>query len=163
MMTATRTLWFDDLTVGRFWTGATRSVTEADVDRFAELTGDRFPLHTDDEYARRTPFGTRIAHGLLGLSFAHGLMWARTGELDDSVIAFLGLKEWVFLAPIHFGDTIRADYEVVEQRPSTTRPDRGVVEFAVAVINQDGTPVQRGRKTMLIARADRPTTGLETS
>ncbi len=163
MMAATRTLWFDDLTVGRAWSGATRTVTEADVDQFAELTGDRFPLHTDDEYARRSPFGTRIAHGLLGLSLAHGLMWARTGELDESVIAFLGLKEWQFLAPIHLGHTIRADYQVVEQRPSTTKPDRGVVEFAVDVVNQDGATVQRGLKTMLIARRGQPTTGLETS
>lgn len=163
MTDTTRTLWFDDLTVGRSWSGATRTVTENDVDQFAELTGDRFPLHTSDDYARRTPFGARIAHGLLGLSFAHGLMWAGTGELDDSAIAFLGLRDWEFLSPIYFGDAIRPDYQVVAQRLSATKPDRGVVEFAVAVVNQDGTPVQRGRKTMLVARRGHQTTGLETS
>lgn len=144
------TLWFDDLTVGRAWSGASRTVTEADVDGFAELTWDRFPLHTSEEFAKRTAFGTRIAHGLLGLAFAHGLMWANTHELDDSVIAFIGIRDWKFLGPIYFGDTMRVEYEVVEQRRSTTKPDRGVIDFAVRVINQHGDVVQQGVKTMLI-------------
>jgi acyl dehydratase len=147
------TLWFDDLTVGRAWQSPTRTVTEADVGDFAGLTGDRFPLHTSEEYARRTSFGTRVAHGLLGLTFAHGLMWARTGELDDSAIAFLGIKEWEFLGPIRFGDTIGVAYEVTSARASSSKPDRGVVEFAVRVLNQDGEVVQRGTKTMLVSRA----------
>jgi acyl dehydratase len=146
------TLWFDDLVVGRSWRSPSRTVTEADVGNFAGLTGDRFPLHTSEEYAKRTQFGTRIAHGLLGLAFAHGLMWARTGELDDSVIAFLGIREWEFIGPIHFGDTIRVEYAVVAQRSSTTKPDRGVVEFEVRLLNQHDAVVQRGLKTLLVAR-----------
>ncbi|MGW4434989.1 MaoC/PaaZ C-terminal domain-containing protein [Streptomyces sp. NPDC004596] len=148
------TLWFDDLVVGRSWSSPSRTVTEADVGDFAGLTGDRFPLHTSEEYAKRTQFGTRVAHGLLGLTFAHGLMWARTGELDESVIAFLGIREWSFAGAIHFGDTIDVTYAVVAQRPSSSKPDRGVVEFEVRVTNQHDVVVQHGIKTMLIARKD---------
>lgn len=145
-------LWFDDLTVGRRWNSPSRTVTEADVGNFASLTGDYFPLHTSEEYAKQTEFGTRIAHGLLGLTFAQGLMWARTGELDESVVAFLGIGEWKFLAPIHFGDTLKVGYEVVTQRASASRPDRGVVEFDVTVLNQHCAVTQRGIKTLLVAR-----------
>jgi acyl dehydratase len=145
-------LWFDDLTVGRSWTSPSRTVTEADVGDFAGLTGDRFPLHTSEEYAKGTAFGTRIAHGLLGLTFAHGLMWVRTGELDDSVIAFLRIREWQFSGPIYFGDTLRVEYEVAAKRASTTKPDRGVVEFAVRVLNQHETVIQSGVKLLLVAR-----------
>jgi acyl dehydratase len=112
-------LWLDDLAVGHSWASPTRTVTEADVGDFAELTGDRFPLHTDEEYARRTAFGTRIAHGLLGLTFAHGLVWARTGEPDLSAIAFLEIRDWRFTGPIHFGNAIRVEYEVRECSTST--------------------------------------------
>jgi acyl dehydratase len=145
-------LFFDDLVVGRSWTSPSRTVTEADVGDFAGLTGDRFPLHTSEEYARSTPFGTRIAHGLLGLTFAHGLMWARTGELDEAVIAFLGIKDWEFLAPLHFGATIHVEYAVTEQRPSSSKPDRGVVTFDVRVLDADGTLLQRGTKSLLLRR-----------
>ena len=146
------TLWFDDLTVGRSWNSPSRTVTEDDVGDFADLTRDRFPLHTSEEYAQRTEFGTRIAHGLLGLTFTHGLMWTRTGELNDSILAFLGIKDWQFVGPIQFTDTTRAEYAVVTQRPSTTKTDRGVVEFAVTVLNQHDTVVQKGVKAMLIAK-----------
>lgn len=145
-------LRFDDLVVGRSWQSPSRTVTEADVGAFAGLTGDHFPLHTSEEYARRTAFGTRIAHGLLGLGFAQGLMWARTGELDDTIVAFLGISDWSFDEPICFGDTIDVAYEVVEQRPSRSTPDRGIVTFAVDVRNQNGITVQHGHKTMLVLR-----------
>ncbi|MFC8178262.1 MaoC/PaaZ C-terminal domain-containing protein [Rhodococcus sp. NPDC057297] len=145
-------LWFDDLTVGRSWSSPSRTITEADVGNFAGLTGDHFPLHTSEEYAKTTAFGTRIAHGLLGLTFAHGLMWARTGELDESVLALVGIGDWRFRGPIHFGDTIRVEYRVSGQRPVSDRTDRGIVDFAVTVLDQHGATVQQGTKTLLIAR-----------
>lgn len=143
-------LGFEELVPGASWRGRSRTVTETDVVNFAGLTGDYFPLHTNEEYARETVFGTRIGHGLLGLSLAHGLMWARTGELDDTAIAFLGMKEWQFLAPLKIGDTIHVQYEVVSRERSTSRPDRGTVEFLVQVFGADQTLIQRGYKKMLI-------------
>ncbi|MGV9863409.1 MaoC/PaaZ C-terminal domain-containing protein [Rhodococcus koreensis] len=148
-------LWFDDLPVGRSWRSPSRTVTEADVGNFAGLTGDFFPLHTSEAYAADSEFGTRIAHGLLGLTFAHGLMWSRTGQLDESIIAFLGIKDWRFSAPIYFGDSVRVEYEVVERRSSTTRTDRGVVDFEVRVLNQHDAVIQQGVKSLLVAKETR--------
>ncbi|MFC9355086.1 MaoC/PaaZ C-terminal domain-containing protein [Rhodococcus sp. NPDC057014] len=144
--------WFDDPTVGRSWRSPSRTVTEADVGDFAGLTGDHFPLHTSEEYAKGTQFGTRIAHGLLGLTFAQRLIWARTGELDDSMIAFLGVRDRQFLAPIHFRDTIRVDYEVIDQRASASKPDSGIVDFQVQVSNQHDDVIQQGVNSLLVAK-----------
>ncbi|MBC7633782.1 MAG: hypothetical protein H7290_20380 [Flavobacterium sp.] len=76
------------------WASAsgTATATEADVGHVANVTGDHFPVHTSEGFARSTEFGTRFAYRLVDLPFAHGLMWARTGELDDSVIALLSTK-----------------------------------------------------------------------
>jgi acyl dehydratase len=145
-------LALDDLVVGRSWSSPSRTVTEADVGAFAGLTGDHFPLHTSETYAARTSFGTRIAHGLLGMSLAHGLMWARTGELDDSIVALLGVDGWRFRAPLHFGDTIRVEYVVADRVPSRTSPDRGVVTFDVTVVDQHEAVVQQGRMSVLVRR-----------
>ena len=66
---------------------------------FAGLTGDYSELHTSDVYAKSSQFGRRVAHGMLGLAYAHGLMWPRTGELRETAIAFLGISEWKFRGP----------------------------------------------------------------
>lgn len=150
-LTTHEPLWPDDLDPGRAWIGSSREVSDDDLTSFADLTGDRHPLHTDAEFAARGPFGAPVAHGLLGLGLAHGLMWARTGELDQSALAFLGIRDWQFLAPIRVGDVIRVGYEV-DSRRGSSEDSRGVVEFRVQVRNQDDVLVQRGVKSMLIAR-----------
>ncbi|MCR1781299.1 dehydratase [Nocardioides carbamazepini] len=129
-----------------------RTITEADVVNFAGLTGDRFPLHTSEEFARQTPFGTRVAHGLVGLTFALGLMWPRTGQFDRSSIAFLGVKDWNFLAPVAFGETIHVEYEVTSHRASRTKSDRGIVEFDVRLVDASGDVLQRGTFALLLSR-----------
>lgn len=151
-------LYFDDLAVGTAWVTTSRTITEADVGSFAGLTGDRFPLHTSEEFARQTPFGTRIAHGLLGLTFALGLMWPRTGQFDRSSIAFLGVREWDFLAPIAFGETVHVEYRVSSHRASRSQDDRGIVEFDVRLIGASGDILQRGTLALLLAK--RPVEGL---
>ncbi|WP_448591998.1 MaoC/PaaZ C-terminal domain-containing protein [Thermoflexus hugenholtzii] len=142
-----RGLFFEDLEVG--WKVRTpgRTVTEADIVGFAGLSGDYTPLHTDAEYARGTMFGERIAHGLLGLAIASGLA-TRLGFLEETVEAFTGL-EWKFRAPIRIGDTIYAEIEVAQKRPT---PDgrAGFVVFNVQVRNQRGEVVQRGQWTLLV-------------
>ncbi|MDN3058994.1 MaoC/PaaZ C-terminal domain-containing protein [Streptomyces sp. SRF1] len=145
-------LYFDDLAVGTSWVTTSRTVTEADVGAFAGLTGDRFPLHTSEEFARRTPFGTRVAHGLVGLTFAMGLMWPRTGQFDRSSIAFLGVKDWNFLRPIAFGESIHVEYEVVTHRASRTKKDRGIVEFDVRLLGAGDDVLQRGTLALLLAK-----------
>ncbi|WP_416562092.1 hypothetical protein [Nocardia testacea] len=73
-------------------------------------------------------------------------------ELDESIVAFLGIGAWNFLTPIEFGDSIHAKYEVRTRRDSADRPDRGVVEFGGTVLDRDGSIVQRDTKTLLVAR-----------
>lgn len=145
-------LYFDDLEVGTSWTTQSRTVTEADVVAFAGVTGDRFPLHTSEEFARQTPFGTRVAHGLVGLTFALGLMWPRTGQFDRSSIAFLGVKEWDFLLPIAFGASIHVEYAVVSHRASRSKMDRGIVEFDVRLLDEAGVVLQRGKLALMLAK-----------
>jgi acyl dehydratase len=141
--------YYEDYAVGDEFHTPARTVTEADVVAFAGLTGDYNRLHTDAEYMRASPFGERIAHGLLGLSIANGLKY-RTDMDSDGVIAFLGLS-WQFTAPIRLGDTMHAVLRVSSMRETST-PDRGIVVYAVTVLNQRDETVQSGEFTMLLKR-----------
>src|SRR6185437_6856193 len=97
----------------------------------------------------------------LGLAYAHGLMWARTGELRETAVAFLGIGDWKFVAPIFIGDTIFVDYRIAELRDSRSKPTQAIATFDVEVVNQDGTVVQRGRKVLLVSKV--PLGGVEAS
>src|SRR3954447_1047320 len=99
-----RGLYFEEFVVGDEAATPSRTITETDIVQFAGLSSDWNPLHTDAEFAAATPFGQRIAHGLLGLSIASGLM-ARLGHIDGTAIAFRGIEEWKFSKPIYIGDT----------------------------------------------------------
>ena len=143
---------YDDLRVGMEFRSPGRTITDADLVAFAGLTGDYSELHTSDVYARSSQFGRRVAHGMLGLAYAHGLMWARTGELRDTAIAFLGIGEWKFLQPIFIGDTIFVNYRIVELRDSKSRPTQAIATFDVEVVDQTGRVVQRGRKALLVSK-----------
>jgi acyl dehydratase len=144
-----RALHFEDFEVGAETVTDSRTVTEADVVAFAGLSGDYNPLHVDAEFARSTPFGERIAHGLLGLAIASGLM-SRTGAIEGTALAFLG-TDWRFTAPIKLGDTITVRSRVADKR-ETSHADRGIVRFAVEVVNQHGEVVQTGTHTLLMKR-----------
>lgn len=141
--------YFDEFRVGESYTTVSRTVTEADVMAFAGLTMDYNPLHTDFEFAKQTPYGRPIAHGLLGLALANGLK-QRLGLLDGSVLAFLGIKDWNFHRPIFFGDTIHVQLTITETRPSKSQSDRGIITQRVEVLNQAGTMVQSGHLTTML-------------
>jgi len=143
---------YEDLYVGMRFRSPGRTILDADLIGFAGLTGDYSELHTSDVYARASQFGRRVAHGMLGLAYAHGLMWARTGELRETAVAFLGIEDWRFLGPIFVGDTIFVDYVLAELRDSRSRPTQAIATFDVSVVNQDGTVVQRGRKALLVSK-----------
>jgi acyl dehydratase len=143
---------YEDLTVGMRFRSPGRTITDADLVNFAGLTGDFSELHTSDVYAKSSQFGRRIAHGMLGLAYAHGLMWARTGELREIAIAFLGITDWNFVGPIYLGDTIFVNYSLAELRDSKSRPTQAIASFDVEVVNQNETVVQRGRKVLLVSK-----------
>jgi acyl dehydratase len=145
-------LRYADLHVGMAFRSPGRTITDADLVGFAGLTGDFSELHTSDVYARHSQFGRRVAHGMLGLAYAHGLMWARTGELRETAVAFLGISDWKFVAPIFVGDTIFVNYVIGELRDSRSRPTQAIAVFDVAVVNQDEAVVQQGRKALLVSK-----------
>lgn len=142
-----RGLYYEDFAVGQTFTSPARTVTEADIQMFAGLSGDYNPLHTDEEFGRATMFGGRIAHGLLGLSIASGLA-ARLSFLEGTVLAFLSL-EWKFREPIRAGDTIHVSGVVADKKPMP-RLGGGIVDFSIEVTNQKGAGAQKGTWRLLI-------------
>ena len=143
-------LFFEDFHEGQAWTTRGRTVTEADVVQFAGLSWDHNRIHTDEDYCKtESVFGTRIAHGLLGLAMSSGLT-VSLGLFEGTVIAFLGL-EWKFTGPIMIGDTVHVEQKVLSTRP-TSKPDRGVVVFETRLLNQRGEVVQQGTRTLMMKR-----------
>jgi acyl dehydratase len=152
---------YEDLFVGMRFRSPGRTITDADLVAFSGLTGDYSELHTSDVYAKASQFGQRVAQGMLGLAYAHGLMWARTGELRETAIAFLGISDWKFMGPIYIGDTIFVNYTLAELRDSRSRTTQAIATFDVEVVKQDDTVVQRGRKVLLVSKV--PLGGVEAS
>lgn len=143
---------YEDLYVGMQFRSPGRTITDADLVGFAGLTGDFSELHTSDVYAKNSQFGRRVAHGMLGLAYAHGLMWARTGELRETAIAFLGINDWKFAAPLFVGDTMFVNYTIRELRDSKSKPTQAIALFDVKVVNQSNEVVQQGTKALLCSK-----------
>ncbi|PXY16527.1 MaoC/PaaZ C-terminal domain-containing protein [Prauserella muralis] len=141
---------FDDLVVGTTTRSPRRTVTEADVVGFAGMSGDFNALHTDEVAASATPFGTRIAHGLLGAAIASGLFTrtALSASLQESLIALLGV-DCRFVNPLRIGDTVHVEAEITELRP-TSDSSRGVVVVERRLVNHEGAVVQVITTPMLI-------------
>lgn len=139
-------LVFDDLVVGDEWESPARTITETDVVLFAGLSGDFNPLHCNHELSKTGPFGRPVAHGLLGMAVATGLI-TQAPRLDT--LAFLAILEWKFLAPIQFGDTIRV-ISRVDDLQAQARGRRGIVTWRRRVLNQDSVTVQEGRTQTLV-------------
>jgi 3-hydroxybutyryl-CoA dehydratase len=139
--------YFEDFEVGFEVVSCGRTITEADVVAFAGVSGDYNQLHTDVEFAKGTPFGQRIAHGLLGLAVASGLA-NRLGFVEGTAEAFLSL-DWKFKKPIFIGDTIAVQAKATRTK-AMRRLGGGIVVFDVALVNQRGEVVQKGQWTVLV-------------
>jgi 3-hydroxybutyryl-CoA dehydratase len=140
--------YFQEFTIGDVQVSAGRTITEADVVNFAGVSGDYTQIHTDADYASKSMFGTRVAHGLLGLAVASGLS-AQLGFLEGTVLAFRELS-WKFSLPIFLGDTIRVKAIVAGLKPMR-RLGGGAVTFDVQLLNQEDEVVQRGQWVVLVA------------
>lgn len=108
-LSETQTLYFDDLRVGMRETYS-KCVTAADVSGFAEISGDKNPIHLSEEFAARTPFGGRIAHGILTASLISAVIGTRLPGPGAIYIS----QTLRFLAPVRIGDTVVTNVEVVE-------------------------------------------------
>ena len=131
--------YWEDFAVGERLVTGRRTVDGGDVSRFAGLSGDFNPLHTDEVFAQQTPFGGRVAHGILTLAVSNGQQ-NLSGWFEGTALALLGLDRVRFTAPVRFGDTIHTEMTVSQTRESS-KADRGVVSFDVTVRNQRGAAV----------------------
>src|ERR1035438_10853967 len=105
--------YYEDFSTGGVLESRGRTVTEADIVNFAGLSGDFVELHTNEEFARKSPFGRRIAHGALVFSISTGLM-TQMNLINDTVLAFYGIDKLRFTGPVFIGDTVRVTKRVVE-------------------------------------------------
>src|SRR6202000_983849 len=101
--------------VGDEFTTPGRTIGEYEIAQFAGLSGDYNPIHTDATFAAASPFGQRIAHGLLGLSVLTGLV-NRLGIFETCTIALLGIEDWRFISPVFAGDTVQRVRLLTEKR-----------------------------------------------
>lgn len=138
--------YFDEYEVGEVWTSKGRTITETDIVNFAGLSGDFYSLHTDKEYAEKySPFGQRIAHGMLVCAIVSGLSAFEPGR----VIAFYGIDKLRFTNPTFIGDTISVEISILELK---NRDDgMGVITAKQKVKKQNGDVV--GVSTMKILMA----------
>ena len=136
--------------VGREFKTVGRTMTETDIVNFCGFSGDFNPLHTDAEYAAKQPFGGRIAHGMCGFSMATGLL-VRLNILEGTILAFFGIENWRFKAPVMIGDTIHGVARVAEAK-ATKKADRGIVALDFDIINQKGQSVMGGRLLVMMRR-----------
>jgi 3-hydroxybutyryl-CoA dehydratase len=144
-----RGMWFEEFATGQQIITPGRTITENDILSFAGLSGDYNQIHTDAEFARTTPFGQRVAHGILGLAIASGLAM-RTGVLEGTVIAFREINNWKFSNPIYIGDTIHAVLNVIETK-LIPRLGGGSIVIEIAVKNQRDEVTMKGTWTALVA------------
>ncbi len=131
-------LYFEDFVLDSVTTSRGRTITEADIVNFAGLSGDFVELHMNEEFAKKGPFGRRIAHGALVFSISTGLM-VQMNQITDTVVAFYGLDRLRFTKPVFIGDTIHVVKKVIarESKPES----RGVITFETNVLNQHDEPV----------------------
>ena len=108
--------YFKDYKIGEKFISPARTITEADIVLFAAISGDWHPIHTDLEYAKKTVFKERIAHGLLGMVIGSGLAFrlGSRGPLPKYFIAFYGMDNVRLTAPLKIGDTVHIEIEVID-------------------------------------------------
>ncbi len=146
-------IYFELIKIGDRIESVPRTIVESDIWLFAYLTADFFPLHTDVEFAKKTPFGQRIAQGMLVLSIALGMVdQVILSKYDvSSVVAFYGLRDVRFLRPVFIGDTVKAVAKVADKKDKDE--NSGIVTYQLEVRNQRDEVVLTAEYSALIRKA----------
>jgi len=139
--------WFEDFAVGERFESPSKTLTDAHFMFFAGMTGDAHPLHYDDEYAKKTRFGRRLAHGLLLASLTAVGASTLAPIIEASIVAFVE-QTTRFKGPAFIGDTLKPRHEVValERKRSA-----GLLTLRVTLTNQHEDVVLEGEHRYLIA------------
>jgi acyl dehydratase len=139
--------WFEDFRVGDRFASPSKTLTDAHFLFFAGMTGDAHPIHYDDEYAKHTRFGRRLAHGLLLTSLTAVGASTLAPVIEASIVAFLEQRTR-FLGPVFIGDTLKPEHEVTALEPKRSA---GLLTLRVTLTNQRGETVLDGEHRYLIA------------
>ncbi len=146
-MTGLTQLYFEDFAPGQTYPGQRRALGEEEFRLFAAITGDAHPIHYDADYAARTRFGKRVAHGLLVMATTALGATALSDRLRESMVAFLG-QDCRFLKPVLIGDAVRTELEVeaVERKSGGL----GMVRFIVRAVLDSGEVALTGHHSYLL-------------
>jgi len=120
----------------------TKTVSEQDIVAFAEVTGDKQPLHLDDSYAAKTRFKRRLAHGMLSAGFISAALGTKLPPHATAIYLSQSLR---FLRPVFPGDTVTAKLEV-----TAIDAEKRFVTCKTECVNQDGQPVLTGEAQVLL-------------
>lgn len=137
--------YFEDFNIGERWRSRGRTITEADLVMFSAFSGDWYPLHSDKEYAENNShFGRRIAHGMLVMSVASGLVKME----PDIIVAFYGMDRVRFLHPTFIHNTIHVTFEVVDLQDKGN--GTGVISADQSIVNEKGDTLIFGTHKVLV-------------
>lgn len=143
--------FFEDFVLHEDIPLGSRTITDADIEAFARVSGDFNPLHLDEEFARKSALGGRVAHGVLGLAAATGAL-SQSHLTRGTLVAFAGLT-WNFRRPVWPNSTVNFDASVIEMR-ETSKPDRGLITLEVRATDSEEKLLQEGRFTFLVRRRE---------
>ncbi len=122
-----------------------KTITQSDIEQFAELVGDRNPVHVDPDFAKKTRFGRPIAHGMWGLSLVSAVLGTK---LPGPGTIYLS-QTVQFKAPVFAGDTLTAKVKVLE-----VRQDKPIVRLETTCENQKGELILTGESMVLVEDVD---------
>jgi len=141
--------FLDDFEPGDVFVSTPQTLTHKHFAAFAEMTGDRHPIHYDRDYARTKGWEAPLAHGLLLLGIC-AIGAAPLGEeLEDSMVAMLG-NDARYKKPAIIGDTVTPRFTVVDVEPKDR--DRGILRMAITLVNQRGEIVLEGTHVVMLKR-----------
>ena len=123
---------FHEVEIGEKMVGTSVTMTETHIVLFAGLTGDYYPLHLNEEFAKKSPFKGRIAHGPLSFVIGLGMIASQMAKWD--IVAALGFESTKFTAPVKLGDTITPEAEVLDK---VEKGNKGIVTLRLQVKTQD--------------------------
>lgn len=141
--------FWEDFNIGETYFSEKRIVQEEDVVQFASISEDLNPLHIDEEYASKTPYGKRIAHGMLIISKVTGLHYG-LGVFKGTSLGVLEIQ-WKFKKPVFIGDEIQFQAKI-EEKIETSKKDRAILIRSIIVRNQHGYIIQEGKFVNMIRR-----------
>lgn len=140
--------FFEDFEVNQEFISGGRTITETDLTMFSMISGDWNPIHADTEFSKKTRFGERVVHGVLGIAVSTGMMH-ELGVFHESVIAMLGYKNWKFKQPLFVNDTIHLKLIILDKSLGKSGSS-GKLSRCFQLINQHGEVVQEGESDVLV-------------